>query len=492
LRSRYRHLIADNVEESPAVAHDVLAEWLPDFTSALLIYDRDAGLRTQLGADPEGGYGLAAHCDRRVTLTEPVASSPEVAVLGRALADALDYAPEVLPDAEGPATPDDTPPEVLLRTPAELPRYYAQMLDDIAGEVARLVHETGVAPCEIAVLPPFLPAGLRFLLAERLAAHGIATHSHRPSRALREEPATQCLLTLAALGLPALGVRPAPAEVALALMLSVAKLDLVRARLLADFAYRSGDATPLTSLAALDEHLQQRITPELGARYEALREWLAAEAQRSAAQSTTLALDHFISRLFNELLAQPGYGFHENYDAAAITAILVESARTFRQVVQAVLPSEAGATIARDYAALVREGLVGALYARRWERQPEDAVLLTPAYTYVMNDRRTDYQVWLEVGSTRWWERLYQPLTMPEVLSRRWPPGRRWTDEEDYARRTDTLARLVLGLTRRCRRSVYLGLSELNENGNEMRGPLLQAIRQARRDAAPAAAPERE
>ena len=36
--------------------------------------------------------------------------------------------------------------------------------------------------------------------------------------------------------------------------------------------------------------------------------------------------------------------------------------------------------------------------------------------------------------------------------------------------------RLVLGLVRRCREGVYLGFSELGEQGYEQRGPLLGAI----------------
>ena len=45
--------------------------------------------------------------------------------------------------------------------------------------------------------------------------------------------------------------------------------------------------------------------------------------------------------------------------------------------------------------------------------------------------------------------------------------------------------RLVLGLLRRCRRAVYLGLSELNEQGYEQRGPLLEAFQRILRRSAP-------
>jgi hypothetical protein len=35
---------------------------------------------------------------------------------------------------------------------------------------------------------------------------------------------------------------------------------------------------------------------------------------------------------------------------------------------------------------------------------------------------------------------------------------------------------LVIGLLRRCKSSLYLGLTDLNEQGYEQRGPLLQAL----------------
>ena len=53
LKETYRNLIVDNLEEDTPIAHDLLRSWLPDFDSALLIYDTDAGYRSFLGADPQ-------------------------------------------------------------------------------------------------------------------------------------------------------------------------------------------------------------------------------------------------------------------------------------------------------------------------------------------------------------------------------------------------------------------------------------------------------
>ena len=130
---------------------------------------------------------------------------------------------------------------------------------------------------------------------------------------------------------------------------------------------------------------------------------------------------------------------------------------------------------------MVQDGVVAAQYIRSWQLQPEDAVLLAPAYTFLMSNRPVDYQFWLNAGGRGWWERLYQPLTHPYVLSRGWPSDEVWADADEFETRQDALYRLTLGLIRRCRRIIYLGLSELGEHGYEQQGLLLQAIQRVLR-----------
>jgi hypothetical protein len=93
-----------------------------------------------------------------------------------------------------------------------------------------------------------------------------------------------------------------------------------------------------------------------------------------------------------------------------------------------------------------------------------------------MSNRPVEIQFWLDVGSRGWFERLYQPLTQPYVLSRHWHKGQLWTDTEELDASMQGMQRLVSGLMRRCRSRVYLGLSELGEQGFEQRGPLLRAL----------------
>jgi hypothetical protein len=126
----------------------------------------------------------------------------------------------------------------------------------------------------------------------------------------------------------------------------------------------------------------------------------------------------------------------------------------------------------------MQDGLVPGQYITGWQIQPEDAVLLAPAYTFVQANRAVDFQVWLDVGGSGWSERPYQPLSHPYVLRRSWPPGATWGDAQELSASREALARLVHGLARRCRQKILCGISELNEQGYAQRGPLLEALQE--------------
>jgi hypothetical protein len=464
LRGRYRHLLVDNLEEDTPATHDLLREWLPWCDSALLIYDRDAGYRLFLGADPHSAAALKEQCRQQFALEESLVAPPPVRALATQVGQSLRR--EV-----GPVRGD-------MRQALEFKdcRFYPQMLDWVADEIFELVERRECAPGDIVVLAPFLSDALRFSLLNRLERLNIPARSHRPSRALRDEPAVRCLLTLAKLAHPQWEMFPPAFDVAQALSLSIEGLDLVRAQLLTGITYRVGSEGPTcSSFARIKADVQERITYLLGGRFDELRRWL-----EDYKAGDVVPLDHFFSRLFGELLSRVGYGFHKDLDAGRMAANLIESARKFREVAAGSAIGEDPDELGKEYVRMVEEGVLAAQYVRSW-RVEEDAVLLAPAHTYLMSNRPVDYQFWLNVGSTGWWERIYQPLTHPYVLSRRWSPGRVWTDEDEVEAERATLYRLVLGLARRCRKKIYLGISELSEEGYEQKGPLLQAIQAALR-----------
>ena len=454
------HLIVDNIEEDTPTAHDLLLDLLPKASSALVIHDLEGGHRTFLGADPKSALRLRDACTNHVEFDQSFSSPDEVRLFGRQLARAMGRLPSF-------ANGDGQAGRAISFTTV---RYSHLVTSWAADEIASLLGE-GVPPSEIVVLAPFMPDVLRFTLEYELGQRNIPYRSHRPSRALKDEPATRTLLLLAKLAHPAWQRKPLVAEdVSRSLMHAIGGMDLVRAHLLTTAVLNQGDPPRLLEFERLPPALQTRVSFVLGERYERLRTWLAAYAGGPLAE-----LDHFIARLFGEVLSQPGFGFHRSLDAGRTTAVLIESIRKFRDVAQPVL-SRAGIPLGQEYMAMVEEGVIAAAYFEGRGPDNREAVLLSPAFTFLMRNQPVDYQFWLGVNSNDWSRRIYQPLTHPYVLSRQWQRGRPWLDSDEETASQDALYRLTQGLVRRCRKKIYLGFSDVGPHGWEERGPLMRAI----------------
>ena len=458
LTQQYRHLIIDNIEEDSPALHEIVDEWLQACESALVIYDTDAGYRRFLGADPDHAYRLKQRCEIGIELDNHRVMSPEVEALQFEIAESLGH-------VNGNAPKKGDARDALVYTDN---RYHPQMIDWATENIASLVHDEGVPPQEIVILAPYLPDALRFALQTRLDELDVPNRTHRPSRALREEPAARTLLTLAKVAHPHWNLTASKFDVTYALTASIKDLDLVRARLLVDVLYKKGQLLGFSTIQ--NAAMQERITFELGTRYDKLLNWIDQYILED-----DLPLDAFFSKLFGEILSQPQFGFHDQYDAANTAANLIDSARTFRQTVSKIEPE---LPVAPEYIRMVDSGVIANLYLRDWTMEKQDSVLIAPAYTFLMNNQPVDYQFWINVGSTGWGQRVFQPLTQPYVLSRQWQDGRVWTDMDEYETNQDNLYRLALGLVRRCRKQIYLGYSQYGEQGYEQRGPLLSAIQQ--------------
>jgi len=459
LARTYRHLIYDNVEEDGPRSHDLMRDWLADFDSALLIYDEGGGFRYFLGADMSTGLALRELCDQQVVFDQSFVMSPPIADLSAHLPHAI--APSLVP----PPSADSTGVEALHIIQSH---FYPEMLDAVAGEVRQLL-DGGLPPSEVVILAPYLSDALRFSLTHRLETLGIPWRSHRPSRSLRDEPASQALLTLAALAHPHWEIRPPKFDVAYALMQAIDGLDLIRAQLLTEIVYRPRELA-LAPFDGIKPEVQERITFSLGLSYSILRDWLLAQRE-----AEPLPLDHFLRKLFGEVLSQPGFGYHADFDRVRVAASLIESFRKFR-----IALDPTGSTnlsgLGKEYIAMLQDGVIAASYVEAWKQQVTDAVLVAPAHTFLLMNRPAAVQFWLDPGSSGWYERLAQPLTHPYVLARAWPFGQAWTDADEVNASQESMSRLIGGLLRRCRERVYLGLAELGESGFEQRGELLRAF----------------
>ena len=463
LEATYRHVVADNVEEAVPTTHDLLSDWLPKLDSALFVFDHHGGYRKFLGADPDSGEQLKSSCGK-CRSTSGDGDEPAVFSLGSHLVKVLH--PNGTTGASAISDGRDVRRQVdVIHAPT-----YPEMIEAVAEEIHSLT-ENGARLGEVVALAPFLPDTLRYAFGEALSKRGVPFFSRRPSRPLSKEPAIKALLAFTALAHPSWNVQLDVRDVAQALEVAIDDLDPVRAHLLAEAAYApNGESSPLRAFSRVDSDRRSRITYRLGERYENLRKWLAKYTDGESEP-----IDHVISRLFGEVLSQEGYGFHDNFEVAAHADRLARSARKFRQVLEQAATQEP-ASVGRSYLGMVRSGVAAAQYVERDGEGDEEAVLLAPAHTFLVQNKNAKHHFWLDAGSTAWHSRIRQPLTHPHVLSRSWEEGAEWTDRDEQAAGLELLARVAIGLSRRCDGHVHVAVAGRGQHGQKERGYLLRAF----------------
>ncbi|MCS7060818.1 MAG: hypothetical protein RMN25_06585 [Anaerolineae bacterium] len=504
--AHYRHVVADNLEEQPPIAHDFLRLVLRTSDSAVLVEDEPGGYRLFLGADPVSARELAAYCDQTIRSDHVFVAPPAVVSFGQALQGALSGQPISTSRGDWPAVGEGM---AGLSNGASwlgsgdrpgIARYWAEMVDWVARQIERLLA-ADAQPADIAVLAPFVEDVLRFELQERLRSRGVGVRALRPSRPLYDHPTVRAMLALARLAHPHWQWPLTPGELARALASVMADLDAARAHLLAEAISRVG-ALSLPELS--DSAVWQRIGERFGERYAILQRWMSG--RDPAGRDPDAPLDVFWQRLFNEILTQAGFALHRDHSSAVACDKLIQGARAFRQAMEraasdhALFEAEANdigtvpgiapkpsvppaVDAGLEYIVIVSQGLFGAQHpdehVQEQESQPDTSspneIVLAPVYAYLTNDFRSRYQFWLEINSLGWWQRIYQPLTHPYVLSRRWQTGTRWTDADEQRAGLDMLSRIIGGLVYRCAGHVFLTSSRLGIDGQEESGPLERA-----------------
>lgn len=498
--ARYRHVLADNIEEGTPLVHDFLNVLLQTSDTAMLVEDDPGGFRINLGAEPRSAWRLRDACDQVDHVTDERLRSDAPASPAR-FGEAMMNAITSHADRATQLAPVNTWASVVeaIGSKTTPMRYWTTMVQAVVERIETLVS-SGVRAGDIAIVAPLVEDVLRFELEERLKAFGVNVRAVRPSRPLYEHPLARAFVTLAKLGHPHWDQPVSTPELARALAMSIADLDVVRAQMIADAAQRvSVDALPLLD----DPVLWNRVGAHFRERYEALQQWLSRRTSDVSLPTPDSRLDLFWERLFNEVLSQPGFGLHQDLDGAMVCDKLITSARAFRDVFQqAGIAPRMGAAVeiavlglsprpevtatqraeemdvGLAYVNTLTQNVLAAQYVP--ERLPtvpdSDAVLLAPIYTYLTGDYNSRYQFWLDVNTTNWHERFYQPLTHPYVLSREWKPGKQWTDEDEQRTNRDLLARVVGGLAFRCDDKIYLAASQLTVAGQEESGMLTRAM----------------
>ena len=471
LTRRYRLVLADDVDDYPAIARHLFEFLLDQGAVGAFSYNPDGGVRLGLGADPNYLEGLAARCQVE-TLTQPPLSC---------LADTLSFPiVELVTDPMGLLTLPEAVQSLQTTSRRELLRQ--------TGEVIIEAVQSGqVQPQEVAVIAPGLDAIARYTLVEILTKQGIPVEPLNNQRSLTSSPVIRALLTLLALVYPGLGRlvdRDAIAEMLVVLSRGEGhhpNIDPVRAGLLADYCFEPHPDRPnLLPPAAYDRW--DRLGYAATTAYGQILQWL--EMQREQQEQRLLPspislLDRAIQRfLWN--------GSNLPYDQLAALRELLETAQHYWEVDTRLRHKRSQAepgnedepphnTIAQ-FIQLLRRGTITANpYPVRPIGPAGRAVTLATIFQYRSSRRFHRWQFWLDAGSPLWLSGGAATLFgAPLFLQDRF--GRSWTAEDAMNADEQRLERILRDLLGRVGERVYLCHSDLAVNGQEQTGPLLSLV----------------
>lgn len=446
LRNQYRAVLADDVDEYPAVAR-MLFEFLLDAgLPGAFTFNSKGGIRVGLGADLDYLQGLANRC-------ESIALPPAPNSLGTRWGTAVS---EWISD---PIFLPDLPTEIQsIQTTSR-----SQLLRQTASVIVSAIESGQVQPHEIAVIGAGVDAIARYTLREILIRRGIAVDSLSDQRPLITSPPIRALLSLMALVYPGLGRMLDRDDIAeLLVILTQSRIDPVRAGLLTDYCFQIDLDSPQL-LSATTFPRWDRLGFEVVELYGDLLQWIAAQQQDRPAP--VFLLDRAIQRFFQGDLP---------FDQIAALRELTETAQHYWDVDDRLhrfshshLPV---ALSVGQFIRLLRDGTLTAdpFPVRRLDNR---AVTIATIYQYRISRQQHRWHFWLDVGSAFWLTGGSALYGAPLFL-RSWS-GRSWTAADSLQADQQRLQRQVADLLSRVRDRVYLCHSELATNGQEQSGPLL-------------------
>ncbi len=491
LLARFKGVLADDVDEYPAITSAIFSVFLEAERPCLFTFNPQGKVRLGLGADPEAMLSLAARCEQ-ITLDGPVKGS-----LGRFGDRIADWVADPL---AMPALPEEM---TLLQATSR-----GQMLRITAEAIALAIESNQIQPDEIAVIGPGLDSIGRYSLIEILSGRGIAIESLNDQRPLVSSPMVRSLLSLLALIYPGLGRlvdRDAIAEMLVVLSQNPnpqspipnpqspnekqteawfdrVAIDPVRAELIADNCFvpdiENPHLLPAETFSRWDRLGHQSVTA-----YNRILSWIASQKQLRQ-QRLTLKPVITIDRIVQDFLWR---GTHLPYDQLATLRELMETAQHFwevedrlslvdraRKATESSHHSDRSSDVGR-FIQLIQKGTVSANpYPVNPRALGRKGVTLSTIYQYRAQRLTHRWQFWLDAGSPLWASSAGELFGAPLFLQN-WP-GRAITLIEMEAANEANLSRTLHDLLGRAQEQVLLCHSELALTGQEQMGPLISLV----------------
>jgi hypothetical protein len=463
LSERYQVVLADNVDEYPAITRSLFETFLHSGGQGVFTFNPAGAVRLGLGADPDYMADLRHECE--VVELEPL--------VDRSIAD--DLSAQVLALVNNPMTLNPLPPAIqVIQTTSR-----AQLIRKTAETIITAVQSGAIKPEEIAIVGPGLDAISRYALSEILSKKGIAIELLNDQRPLASSPITRSILTLLALIYPNLGrlaQRDAVAE--MLVTLTHGTIDPVRAGLLADNCFEPAVETPQllpsNSFARWD-----RLGFAICERYEAVRQWIE---QRRAAEAVLpiVTIDQIIQQFFfspTDIAPTQDLSFEQ----LSVLREIMETAQHYWELHDRLqtldqTPTDHSATV-ENFIQLLRNGTVTANPLPFQPIVQPSAITLATVFQYRSSRRHHRWQFWFDAGSSRWLSGIDSLFGAPFFLQSY--SGEPWTIDHQETMNHDRLDRILQDLLGRSTERICLCYSDLATNGQEQNGALMSLVNAA-------------
>lgn len=501
---RYPFVLADNLDEYPAITYRLFDFLLDNGATGVFTYNPDGSIRLGLGADPEYLAQLQDRCQTEI-LETPKNLAQEIGEPIMELVVNNNYLNIY---------------QRQLRTYLKLipARSRAALLQNVAKMIVQDINLGIVKPEEVAIIAPGLDAIARYSLTSILEDAGIAVESLKEQRPLISYPMIRALLSILTLVYPGLGRlvdRDAMAEMLVVLSQSsiskgerqidgqenlqkTSDIDPVRAGLLADHCFYPDIAhprlLPIQTFSRWD-----RVGSRATCFYNQILEWI--EKQRSQQQEGQLPnpiflLDRAIQSFF----------ISSYLSLAQLSALreLMETATHYWEVERRLqqnsqlevtepmtddpMEKDSSSSTVEKFIQFLRRGVVSANpYPIPSIVHSPSAVTLATIFQYRASRKCHRWQYWLDVGSPLWLSGGTATL-YGATLFLQGQLGKCWTIEDSQKSDRERLRRILLDLLSRVSYSnsssvngsnehrIYLCHSDLAVNGQEQTGPLLPLV----------------
>ena len=479
LQQRYQGIIADDVDDYPAIAANLFEFLLDAGVIGAFSYNPHGAIRWGLGADPQYLSRLSGRCQVE-NLTSIPANS-----LGYSLTEQM---VELV-----------TQPMTMLTLPSCVKPIQtnsrAQLLRETAEIIIDGVKSGEVAADEVAIIAPGLDAIARYTLVEILTKQNIEVASLNEQRPLISSSLVRALLTLMALVYPGLGRlvdRDAVAEMLVVLSqyqtqdgqekeFHHSRIDPVRAGLIADSCFVPHPDTPdLLPVRTFDRW--DRIGYIATQAYEEILQWMAE--QREQYQQRLLLTPIFL--LYKAIQDFICNDKNPSYQELAALRELLETAQHYweidtrlRQTDSLLLSMHTPETLSitiTNFIQLLRRGTITANpYPVRPIGSNRKAVTLATIFQYRASRNNHRWHFWLDIGSPLWAKGGAATL-YGATLFLRDRLGQPWTAEDEQLAEEQRLQRIIADLLARVSDKLYLCHSDLAVNGQEQIGPLLPLV----------------